>query len=191
MKQAAIWNWTCSATFCAFHRTETFPRYASTRSEGWRYRSNSLTISAIGLQFRRMIYSTIKQTLIQNGGAPPLLAHFTDLKTFHDRHGPVCRMMTHIRKSEEVTSWPEICNVQWSGSLFEMAMLYQCSHFLILAGRGCCRSLNILFTRGRARLMSLSLTALLILSDVTIRVFTFIRFISIIASNRSDYPFLL
>ena len=38
----------------------------------------------------------------------------------------------------------EWCSVPWSGSLFEMATLSQCSHFLISYGRGCCRSLNVL-----------------------------------------------
>ena len=32
----------------------------------------------------------------------------------------------------------------WRGSLIEMATLSQCSYFLISAGRGCCRSLNVL-----------------------------------------------
>ena len=37
--------------------------------------------------------------------------------------------------------------VTWSRSLFEMITLSQFSHFLILVGRGCCRSLNVLFLR--------------------------------------------
>ena len=51
-------------------------------------------------------------------------------------------------KCKEITLWPEIwwrdAMYHWSGSLFEMATLSQCSHFLIAADRGCCRSLNVL-----------------------------------------------
>ena len=41
------------------------------------------------------------------------------------------------------TAWNLVawCSLPWSGSLYEMAT---CSHFLITAGRGCCRSLNVL-----------------------------------------------
>ena len=49
--------------------------------------------------------------------------------------------MVHLRKCEQITSWPEIW---WHGAIYhEMATLSQCSHVLISAGRGCCRSLNI------------------------------------------------
>ena len=46
-----------------------------------------------------------------------------------------------------ITAWNLVawCNLTWRESQFEMAMLSQCSHFLILAARGCCCSLNVLF----------------------------------------------
>ena len=49
-----------------------------------------------------------------------------------------------------IMSWNLVasCNIPWNKSLFEMATLSQFSHFLISAGRGCCRSLNVLSTRG-------------------------------------------
>ena len=60
----------------------------------------------------------------------------------------VWEMITHIRKCEEIIMiWNLVawCNVlPWSGSLFEMAALSKCAHFLISAGWGCCHSLNVL-----------------------------------------------
>ena len=43
-------------------------------------------------------------------------------------------------------AWKSVawCNIPWGGLLVEMATLSQCSHFPISAGRGCCRSLNVL-----------------------------------------------
>ena len=64
-----------------------------------------------------------------------------NFKIFHDRLGPGrWLILGNARKSH--------FSVSWSGSLFEIAMLSQCLHFLILAGQGCRRSLNILFYLG-------------------------------------------
>ena len=41
------------------------------------------------------------------------------------------------------------CSLPWSRSLYVMATLSLYSHFLILAGRGCCRSLNVLLKHCR------------------------------------------
>ena len=51
-------------------------------------------------------------------------------------------------------AWKSVawCNVPWGGSLVVMVTPSQCSHFPISAGRGCCRSLNVLLSRGFARL---------------------------------------
>ena len=56
--------------------------------------------------------------------------------------------MAHIRECKEITLRPEIWwhdAVYHERSLFEMATLSRFWHFLITAGRGCCRSLKTIF----------------------------------------------
>ena len=52
----------------------------------------------------------------------------------------VWAIVTHIRKCEQITSWPEIW---WHDAMYHV-LLCQCSHFFLSASRGCCRSLSIL-----------------------------------------------
>ena len=53
-------------------------------------------------------------------------------------------ILGHVRNHIIAWNLLEWCNVPWNGSLFKMAMLSQCLRILISAGRGCCRSLNVL-----------------------------------------------
>ena len=68
---------------------------------------------------------------------------------FNDRLGPGLMDGDSFNEiwGNHIMAWNLVvwCNVPWSGSLCEMGTLSQCSHFMISSGRGCCRSLNVLF----------------------------------------------
>ena len=82
-----------------------------------RYRSNSLRISAMGLKLGGMIHSTIKQIAIKNG-----CAFHRTLKFSLIGLDPVGGMMTHIRKREEIPSWP--------GNRWHDVMYHEADHSL-------------------------------------------------------------
>ena len=52
------------------------------------HRSNSLRISAIGLNFNGMMHSNMEQITIKNDHAPPILSRSTKLWNFQERQGP-------------------------------------------------------------------------------------------------------
>ena len=65
------------------------------------------------------------------------------MELFHDGLGP-----ERWNWGNHITAWNWVAwfSLPWSGSLYEMATLSHL-HFPISANRGCCRSLNVLFSR--------------------------------------------
>ena len=78
-----------------------------------------------------------------------MLAHFLhvlrNFKIFHGRLGPgiwpILEMQGNHIMAWNLVAW---CSVPWSRLLFETATLIQCSHFLVVADRGCCHAPNVL-----------------------------------------------
>ena len=64
-----------------------------------------------------------------------------NFEIFHDR-----LRLGRWSWGNHITTWNLVasCSLPWSGSLYEIATLSWCWHFLISASRGCCRSLNVL-----------------------------------------------
>ena len=125
--------------FCAFPGTLKFSMIALDRVWG---------MTLLHSFFKDFSYHTVpwSRSLFKMAMLSQFLRIPWNFQIFHDRLGP--GMLTHITKFEEITlqlrnllAW---CNVQWSGSLFEMATVGQCLHFVISAGQGCWRSLIIL-----------------------------------------------
>ena len=61
MKQIALYRGHTRQIFALSLELWNFPEYARIRSEGWRYRSNPLKISAIGLKFSMMTHTTLER----------------------------------------------------------------------------------------------------------------------------------
>ena len=72
----------------------------------------------------------------------PIFVSFKELEIFHDRLGPGRWNWGNHIKVWNLVAW---CKLPWNGSLYVMATLSLCLHFLIWAGGGCCPSLNILY----------------------------------------------
>ena len=66
-----------------------------------------------------------------------------NFEIFHDRLGPGRWNWGNHIIAWNLVAW---CSLPWSRSLYEMATLSLCSHFLISGGQGWCRSLNVLFS---------------------------------------------
>ena len=84
-----------------------------------RCRSNSLSISAIDLKFGGVMHSTMKQNTLQMA----MLCYCAGVHR-------ILKMWGNHTTDRNLVAW---CSVPWSGSLFEMAMFSQCTHFLISA----------------------------------------------------------
>ena len=89
-------------------------------------------ISNISLQFGVVMHGTVKQiTVIMT-----MLGYFwrapPNFEIFQDRLGPGrWQMLGNVKKFHYIATWNFVvwCNVPRHGSLFEMAMLSQCSYF--------------------------------------------------------------
>ena len=121
-----------------------------------RYCSNSFRISAMFLKLGGVMHNTMKQIAFQN-----IWLCYANFCAFHRtlkfsviglESKPWARsegwwfILGNVRKSHhglEIGGMMQ-CTMRRITTLIEMATLSQCSHFPISAGRGCCRSLNVL-----------------------------------------------
>ena len=111
---------------------------------GQRCRYNSLRISVIGLKCGGGDAQNHETDDYSKWLCPVNFCVSTEFYIFHERLTPgIWLILRSVRKSHHSLKFGDMMSVPWSGSLFKMATISQCSNFLISAGRGCCRSLNI------------------------------------------------
>ena len=129
-------KWPCSANFDTFHGT-----FQNKLGPGLRDYVTTLTLEEFQLSAWNLVgQCTVwwSRSLLKMVSLDQYLRIPWNFEIFHHRLGPgIWNWVNHI------TAWHLVA---WSGSLYEIATLGWCLYFLILAGRGCCHSLNVLFT---------------------------------------------
>ena len=142
-------EWPCSANFCAFDGT--LKIFMAGLDQVWRMTLTVLNLWGFQLSAWNLVgwcTMTWSRHLFKLAMLSEFFARFSELWNVSDRLGPCLRDNNSYKEiwGNYIMTWKLAtrCNVPLSGSLFEMATLSQCSHFLNLAGRGCCCSLNVL-----------------------------------------------